>query len=266
MDDGPVGIFDSGVGGLTSINAFSEVLPHESIIYFGDTARAPYGTKSPRTVRAFSVEIADFLVCQGAKMLVAACNTTSATALDAIRAKQPGMPVQGIIEPCAEKIAKECTADNSIGIIATPVTVASKAYETNIHRLAPQLNVHAHACPAFVPLIESGAYENGGMDETVRHTLDDFIRKNDIDTLVLGCTHYPIIRGVIEKLYPGITIIDPSYALAERVKAELEQNRLTASEWPGRRTFYASDLSQKFLAVIDLLGISGDYALEQHRL
>lgn len=266
MDDRPIGIFDSGVGGLTSINAFSEVLPHESIIYFGDTARAPYGTKSPRTVRAFSVEIADFLVCQGAKMLVAACNTTSSIALDAIRAKQPGMPVQGIIEPCAEKIARECTEDNSIGVIATPVTVGSKAYETYIHRLNPNLKVHAQACPAFVPLIESGAYENGGMDTTVKHTLDDFIKSNDIDTLVLGCTHYPIIRGIIEKLYPGITIIDPSFALAERVKSVLEEEDLAASEWPGRRTFYASDLSQKFLGVIDLLGISGDYVLEQHRL
>ena len=266
MDDRPIGIFDSGVGGRTSINAFSEVLPHESIIYFGDTARAPYGTKSPRTVRAFSVEIADFLVCQGAKMLVAACNTTSSIALDAIRSKQPGMPVQGIIEPCAEKIARECASDNSIGVIATPVTVASKAYETNIHRLNPELNVHALACPAFVPLIESGAYENGDMDTTVQHTLDGFIRENNIDTLVLGCTHYPIIRGIIEKLYPGLTIIDPSYALAERVKSVLEEEGLAASEWPGRRTFYASDLSQKFLGVIDLLGISGDYVLEQHRL
>ena len=266
MDDRPIGIFDSGVGGLTSINAFSEVLPHESIIYFGDTARAPYGTKSPRTVRAFSVEIADFLVCQGAKMLVAACNTTSSIALDAIRNKQPGMPVQGIIEPCTEKIARECTKDNSIGVIATPVTVASKAYETNIHRINPELSVHALACPAFVPLIESGAYENGGMDSTVQHTLDGFIKDNNIDTLVLGCTHYPIIRGIIEKLYPGLAIIDPSYALAERVKSVLAEEGLAASEWPGRRTFYASDLSQKFLGVIDLLGISGDYVLEQHRL
>ena len=266
MDDRPIGIFDSGVGGLTSINAFSEVLPNESIIYFGDTARAPYGTKSPRTVRAFSLEIADFLVCRGAKMLVAACNTTSSIALDAIRAKMPGMPVQGIIEPCAEKIASECTEDNSIGVIATPVTVGSKAYETEIHKLAPGLKVNALACPAFVPLIESGAYENGGMDSTVQHTLDGFIKENNIDTLVLGCTHYPIIRGVIEKLYPGLNIIDPSKALAERVKKVLAENDLSASDWPGKRTFYASDLSQKFLGVIDLLGISGDYVLEQRRL
>ena len=266
MDDRPIGIFDSGVGGLTSINAFTEVLPHESIIYFGDTARAPYGSKSPRTVRAFSVEIADFLVCSGAKMLVAACNTTSSIALDAIRAKQPGMIVQGIVEPCAEKIAAECTEENSIGVIATPVTVHSKAYETYIHSLAPELNVHALACPAFVPLIESGAYENGGMDATVQHTLEGFLEENQVDTLVLGCTHYPIIRGVIEKLYPQLRIIDPSYALAEKVRSILIENDMQASEWPGRRTFYASDLSQKFLGVIDMLGISGDYVLEQHRL
>ena len=266
MDDRPIGIFDSGVGGLTSINAFSEVLPHESIIYFGDTARAPYGTKSPKTVRAFSVEIADFLVCQGAKMLVAACNTTSAIALDAIRSKQVGMPVQGIIKPCAGKIAAECTADNSIGIIATPVTVGSRAYETEIHSLAPDLKVHALACPAFVPLIESGAYEDGGMDSTVKHTLQDFLKEYDIDTLVLGCTHYPIIRGVIDRIFPGLKIIDPSFALAEQTKKMLKENDMLASEWPGHRIFYASDLSQKFLGVIDRLGISGNYVLEQHAL
>ncbi len=266
MDDRPIGIFDSGVGGLTSINAFSEVLPNESIVYFGDTARAPYGNKSPRTVRAFSREIADFLVKQGAKILVAACNTSSSIALDHIRKEHPDIPVIGVIKPCAAKIAAECTDENSIGVIATPVTVDSRAYETEIRLLAPKFNVHAQACPAFVPIIESGAFRTPAMDAAISHSLDDFIRNYAVDTLVLGCTHYPLIRPNIEKLYPQLRIIDPSVALAEEAKRLLTEKDMLASDWQGTRTFYASDMSSKFLGIIEMLGINGDYVLKQHVL
>lgn len=266
MDDRPIGIFDSGVGGLTSINAFSEVLPNESIVYFGDTARAPYGTKSPGTVRAFAREISDFLVKQGAKILVSACNTTSSIALDEIRKRHPDIPVIGVIKPCAALIAEECTEDNSVGVIATPVTVESRAYEKEIRRINSSLNVHALACPAFVPIIESGAFRTPAMDAAIEHSLSGFIREYGIDTLVLGCTHYPIIRPNIEKLYPRLRIIDPSAALARRAKQLLTENDMLASEWQGSRIFYASDLSSKFLGIIELLGISGDYVLKQHAL
>lgn len=266
MDDRPIGIFDSGVGGLTSINAFSEVLPHESILYFGDTARAPYGSKSPATVVSFSKETAQFLINNGAKILVAACNTSSAIALDELRRQFPGMIVQGIIEPCAEQIASECTEEDSIGIIATPVTVQSGAYERAIHAIAPGLKVHALACPDFVPLIESGSYASKTMEAAVDHQVGQLVEEFSINVLVLGCTHYPIIRGIIEKLFPQLRIIDPSAALAKKTKQILEENDMQASEWPGQRTFYASDLSPKFLGVIEKLGIKGDYALLQHRL
>ena len=266
MDDRPIGIFDSGVGGLTSINAFSEVLPHESIVYFGDTARAPYGTKSPATVRAFSREIADFLVKQGAKILVAACNTSSSIALDAIKEDHPDIPVVGVIKPCAARIAEVCTPENSIGVIATPVTVESGAYEKEIRKLSQELNVHSIGCSAFVPLIESGAFNTPAMDAAIKHTLDEFIRENQVDTLVLGCTHYPIIRPNIEKLFPWLSIIDPSMALAMEVRRILTRYGLLASEWQGSRMFYASDLSSKFLGIIQMLGISGDYVLKQHAL
>ena len=155
MDDRPIGIFDSGVGGLTSINAFSEVLPNESIVYFGDTARAPYGTKSPATVRAFAREISDFLVKQGAKILVSACNTTSSIALDEIRKTHPDIPVIGVIKPCAALIAEECTEENSVGVIATPVTVESRAYEREINRINSEIQMTSYKAANLEVKIQS---------------------------------------------------------------------------------------------------------------
>ena len=266
MDDRPIGIFDSGVGGLTSINAFTEVLPFESIVYFGDTARAPYGSKSPATVRSFSKEIGQFLINAGAKILVAACNTSSATALDYLRESFPGMIVQGIIEPCAAQIAEECCAEDRIGIIATPVTVSSRAYETEIAKHNAELKVFSEACPDFVPLIESGAFESETMELAIDHHIGRLVNECGINVLVLGCTHYPIIRDSIERLFPGLRIIDPSVALAKKTKEILLEEGMLASDWPGRRKYFASDLSPKFLSVIERLGIKGDYALEQHRL
>ena len=266
MDDRPIGIFDSGVGGLTSINAFSEVLPFESILYFGDTARAPYGSKSPDTVRSFSKETAQFLINAGAKILVAACNTSSATALDYLRESFPGMIVQGIIEPCAQQIAAECAEEDRIGIIATQVTVNSRAYEAEIAKHNDKLQVFSEACPDFVPLIESGAFESGTMEQSIKHHVGRLVDECGINVLVLGCTHYPIIRDSIERLFPGLRIIDPSLALANKTKALLQEEDMLASDWPGWRKFYASDLSPRFLNVIERLGIKGDYSLERHRL
>ena len=266
MDDRPIGIFDSGVGGLTSINAFSEVLPFESILYFGDTSRAPYGSKSPATVRAFSKETAQFLINAGAKILVAACNTSSATSLDYLRESFPGMIVQGIIEPCAEQVAAECTEADRIGIIATQVTVNSHAYETEIAKHNDKLQVFSEACPDFVPLIEGGAFESPNMEVAIQHHVGRLVDECGINVLVLGCTHYPIIRGGIERLFPGLRIIDPSVALAKKTRQLLQEEDMLASDWPGWRKFYASDLSSKFLSVIEHLGIRGDYSLEQHRL
>ena len=266
MDDRPIGIFDSGVGGLTSINAFSEVLPSESILYFGDTARAPYGSKSPETVRSFSREIGQFLINAGAKILVAACNTSSATALDYLRESFPGMIVQGIIEPCAQQIADECTAEDRIGIIATPVTVNSRAYDTEIAKHNAELKVFSEPCPDFVPMIESGAFDSRTMETAIQHHIGRMVDECGINVLVLGCTHYPIIRDKIERMFPDLRIIDPSVALAKKTRQLLQDEGMLASDWPGWRRFYASDLSPRFLNVIERLGIKGDYSLERHRL
>lgn len=265
MDNRPIAVFDSGVGGLTSISAFKTLLPHEEIIYFGDTARAPYGSKSPDTIRSFSLQIADFLIKQNAKTLVAACNTVSSVALDEIKKEHPGIPVQGIIEPAAEEIASVCNSGNSIGIIGTVLTVRSRSYENALYALKGDLNVHSAACPAFVPLIEEGAIDSETMTEAIHHYLDRFIADNNIDTLVLACTHYPIIRSIIEKCFPALDIIDPSMALARAVKNQLTKNDMLGEKRKTEDIFCASDLSQDFINTMNRLNIKGDFTLRQHR-
>ncbi|HHX13997.1 MAG TPA: glutamate racemase [Clostridiales bacterium] len=262
MDNRPIGFFDSGLGGLTCIAPFTATLPDERIIYFGDTARTPYGSKAVSTIRSFSFEIADFLVQSGVKMIVIACNTVSSTCLYDLRARYPELPVLGIIRPAAIAAAAEGRAGKKIGVIGTKVTVRSGAYEKQIRELQSGLTISSVACPALVPLIEEGILENNIMDLTVRHYLDDFISSQSIDTLVLGCTHYPLIRTNIEKLYPKLEIIDPSQEIVNSICRTLTENELAAgpniagkdgqgaTQKPDH-TFYASDLSENFINMID---------------
>ena len=263
MDNRPIGIYDSGVGGLTSISSFFEVLPSESIIYAGDTARAPYGPKTPAQIRRFSLEIADFLAENDVKIVIAACNTSSSYAMDTIKIAHPDLLVQGIIKPCAEQIARTCGPDNSIGIIATPATVRSMAYARELHKRRGDLTVHSLACPDFVPAIESGSFTGSHMEKIVSDTLSEFVEEYRIDTLVLGCTHYPLIRGTIEELFPRMSIIDPSMALALKVKKTLEEKDMLAES--GRRTMkvYASRLTPQFEETLKMLGITAD-SIEEH--
>ncbi len=262
MDNRPLGIFDSGLGGLTCIEPLLQALPNERILYFGDTARTPYGSKSPETIRSFSLQIADYLVGQGAKMLVIACNTISSTAIPDLQARYPHIPVAGIIQPAAREIARGCKKEDSIGIIGTKVTIQSRAYEEAVSRINPALTIHAKACPAFVPLIEEGIVENEIMDLTVRHYLDDFISYHGIGTLVLGCTHYPLIRENLLKAYPAMRIIDPAQTLAQAVRETLEQQDMLAEEPGGPNVFGASDLSENFVNLIHRIIRSRDFKID----
>lgn len=247
MDNRPIGFFDSGLGGLTVIPNLLENLPNERVIYFGDTARTPYGSKAVSTIKQYATQIADFLVSKDVKMLVIACNTISATCLEDLRVRFPQIPILGIISPAARKVAAICTPENNIGIIATKVTTASGAYRERIRDFNPELRVFDKATPAFVPLIEEGIIENEIMDLTIHYYMDDFIRENSIDTMVLGCTHYPLIRKNIEKIYPGLNIINPSYEIIGRVRQILENDGTLADEDNDRENiFYASDLSENF--------------------
>ncbi len=251
MDNRPIGFFDSGLGGLTSIAPLRRALPEERIIYYGDTARTPYGSKSISTIQTFSRQITDFLIQQNVKMIVIACNTVSATCLKDLRLRHPNLPILGIIPPAAETVSKTCTKDNHIGIIGTKVTIKSHAYENLIRELNPDLSIHSTPCPAFVPLIEEGILQHEIMDLTIQHYMDHFVSYHKIDTLVLGCTHYPLIRNNIEKLYPTLRIIDPSEEIITRIQEVLREKELFAENSDAENTFFASDLSENFVNMIN---------------
>ncbi len=251
MDNRPIGFFDSGLGGLTCIPYLMKALPKERIIYFGDTARTPYGSKAPSTIRLFSMQIADFLVKEKVKMIVIACNTVSSTCLSELQQKYPRIPIVGIIGPTAEVVAKSCSNENQVGIIGTKVTIKSRAYEDLIHNMNNKLNLYTTPCPTFVPLIEEGIIHHEIMDLSIRYYLDHFISYHKIDTLVLGCTHYPLIRRNIEKIYPGLRIIDPSEEIIQNITTQLVSNDLLSEDPVYDNTFYASDLSENFVNMIN---------------
>lgn len=251
MDNRPIGFFDSGLGGLTCIPNLMKLLPQEKIIYFGDTARTPYGSKAPSTIKSFSRQIADFLVNHGAKMIVIACNTVSATCLTDLRQRHPDVPVVGVIQPAAERIVKTCSTMNKIGIIGTKATIASSAYKQQVHQLNDELELYETPCPAFVPLIEEGIIQNDIMDLTIKYYMDDFILENRLDTIVLGCTHYPLIRSNIKRLYPSLRIINPSEEVAYSIKRTLKKEDMLAKDSDFENVFYASDLSENFVNMID---------------
>jgi glutamate racemase len=250
MDNRPIGVFDSGLGGLTCIPHLFRQLPEERVIYFGDTARTPYGSKAVSTVRAYTNQIADFLASKDVKMMLIACNTISSTCLPGLQQRFPEIPILGIVDPAAHRVSEICDERNHIGIIATKVTISSGMYDQKILEYHQGLHVFSKATPAFVPLIEEGIIENDIMDLTIGYYLDDFLSENQIDTLVLGCTHYPLIRKNILRLYPKLSIVNPSYEIVEQVKKVLTQQGLLAENNDRENIFYASDLSENFVNMI----------------
>ena len=258
MDNRPIGFFDSGIGGLTCISHFQELLPNESIVYFGDTARTPYGSKSLDNIRKFSFQISDFLVSNDVKMIVIACNTISATCLNALRRRHPEIPIIGIIDPIAEKLARKENSGVEVGVIGTRVTIASGAYANMVTDRNKYVKMYSIACPAFVPLIEEGIINNRIMDLTIRHYLDDFIAKNKIKKLVLGCTHYPIIKDNIHRIYPDVELLNPSEEVVNRIIEVLEERDMFAGEKVNEDRCYASDLSDGLYNMVDRVFINND--------
>jgi glutamate racemase len=222
----PLGVFDSGIGGLTVAHAIFERLPGESVVYFGDTARVPYGPKSPETVRRYSGEILQYLLQRGVKMVVVACNTSTAHALDDLRRRSP-VPVIGVIEPGA-KAAVAATRSGRIGVIGTAGTIASGAYERAIKARRPDAIVISQACPLFVPLIEEGWFDHPATELIAREYLEPLLA-SEVDVLVLGCTHYPLLKPLLERvLGPGVRLIDSAEETAAEVARELAANGLAA--------------------------------------
>jgi glutamate racemase len=251
--DSAIGVFDSGIGGLTVANEIIRQLPSESVVYFGDTARVPYGPKSPDTVRRYSQEIADYLQSQGVKAIVIACNTATAHALAMLREKLP-IPVIGVVEPGA-RAAVKATKTNRIGVIGTVGTIKSGAYERAIRALNPDAIITARPAPLLVPLIEEGWNDHPASRLVVDEYLEPF-KSADIDTLVLGCTHYPLLKPLIANVMgSSVQLIDSAEETAAETGRTLADKGLaTADGHPASHRFIASDdplmflqLGQRFL-------------------
>ncbi|MDB4876045.1 MAG: Glutamate racemase [Gemmatimonadetes bacterium] len=242
----PVGVFDSGIGGLTVAQEVIRQLPHESVIYFGDTARVPYGPKSPDTVRRYSREIASFLNEQGVKSIVIACNTATAHALTALR-QEMDMPIIGVVEPGA-RAAVAASKRGHIGVIGTAGTIKSGAYERAIRALEPDIMITVRACPLLVPLVEEGWTEHEATRLVAKEYLQPMIDA-EIDTLVLGCTHYPLLKALIaDVLGPDVRLIDSAEETAAETARTLATANLAAeSDADPTYRFIASDDPLQFL-------------------
>jgi glutamate racemase len=250
--DSPIGIFDSGIGGLTVVKAIRAALPFEKIIYFGDTARVPYGTKSQVTIRKYAADDTAILMRYQPKLIIVACNTVSALALDVVEKVCGSIPVIGVLKAGAG-LAVEATSNNRIGVIGTQATICSNAYACTINELDPDIHVVSKACPLFVPLAEEGLIDHDATRLIARDYLAGIINQ-DIDTLVLGCTHYPILRRIIEEtIGPAIRIIDSAEAVALRTRELLEESGLLNNS--GEHALphlMVSDLPQKFSMIYKL--------------
>lgn len=241
----PIGVFDSGVGGLTVVRALMEHLPREGILYFGDTARVPYGVKSAETITQYATQITDFLVARRVKLLIVACNTMAAVAVDAIRTHSP-VPVLDVIEAGAAAAAAQ-TRSRRIGVIGTLATMDSGAYERAIRCLQPDAAIHSRACPLFVPLVEEGWLEH----PVTRLTADEYLAPllaAGIDTLVLGCTHYPLLQPLLQDVAgPSVQLVDSAHTTAQRALRLLtDMQLLNPGITPPEHRYFVTDVPQRF--------------------
>lgn len=244
----PIGVFDSGVGGLTVAREIMRQIPNERLVYFGDTARVPYGNKSKETVTKFSKQIVRFLETQKVKAIVVACNTASAYALDEIE-KELDIPVIGVVKPGA-RVAAETTRNKKVGVIATSGTIQSQIYTDYIQGIQSDIQVIGKACPLFVPLVEEGLLEDPVTDEIATRYLNE-LKDIDIDTLILGCTHYPLIRSTVGRIMGDtVTLVNPAYETARELKSLLEKEGLlnpsTQRLGTNQYQFFVSDGADKF--------------------
>ncbi len=244
----PIGVFDSGVGGLTVAREIMRQIPNERIVYFGDTARVPYGSKSKEVVTRYSRQIIRFLRTQNVKAIVIACNTASAMALEEIE-KEIDIPIIGVVRPGA-KVAADATRNGKIGVIATDATIGSNVYSEYIQQINPHVQVIGKACPLFCPLIEEGLLKDPVTDEIAMRYLTELI-DIDIDTLILGCTHYPLIRSTLGNIMGDkVTLVNPAYETARELKellmAENLLNETKVGLGANKYQFFVSDGAKKF--------------------
>ena len=253
----PIGIFDSGVGGLTVTREVMRNIPEERIVYFGDTARVPYGSKSKETILRYSRQIVRFLLSQEVKAIVVACNTASAFALEEIR-HELSVPIIGVVKPGA-KVACAATKNNRIGVIGTAATIRSRSYEKLLRQLVPGVEITARACPLFVPLVEAGYVDHSeeSRQQVTKLVIAQYlteVREAGVDTLILGCTHYPLLKTMIgEFMGQSVTLVDPAKTAAHHLEQMLSERGLRAAqEHEGQAHFYVSDVPDSFVQTADL--------------
>ncbi len=240
-----IGVFDSGIGGLTVLKEIRKVLPNEKIFYFGDTARVPYGEKTKELITRYSKEIVEFLLDKEVSAIVVACNTATALALEELK-KTFKIPIVGVIKAGA-KTAINTTKSGNIGVIGTKATVNSKRYEEEIKKLSKKnIKVIEKACPLFVPAVEEGILDGKLVDQIIKTYLDDF--EKGIDTLILGCTHYPLLKSAIGKIYTDLNIVDPARETALDLKEILEEKNLLKNDATKTKEveYYVTDGKDKF--------------------
>ncbi len=245
-DNRPIGVFDSGLGGLTVVNALKKSLPNENIIYFGDTARVPYGDKSKENIIRFGHENCEFLIDKGVKLIIVACNTVSAVATEILKEKFAPIPVIGVLKAGVSEAIKQDEIQNIV-IIGTRGTINSDAYRKEIHKVRSDIIVESVACPLFVPIVEEGLTENNIADMAISLYLSSYL-KNKPDEIVLGCTHYPLLIDKINDFFNSdVNIIDSATACAKYAENFLEKNSLSASiKQNGLCKYYVSDLPSNF--------------------
>jgi len=245
--DNAIGVFDSGIGGLTVLHRIMEVLPREHTVYLGDTARAPYGTKSVETVLRYSFENSDFLVEKGVKIVVVACNTSTAIALTRLQ-ENLSIPVVGVIEPGVKGALKK-SRNKKIGVIGTDATIQSGAYSHALKLADSKIEVYSRACPLFVPLVEEGWTDNAVVEMTVEAYLGS-LKQSGIDTLILGCTHYPLLKKAIRNfLGRGVVLVDSAEETAHAVAVALQERSLARKHGTGAHSFFVTDLPDRFIRV-----------------
>ncbi|MDP3973836.1 MAG: glutamate racemase [Candidatus Daviesbacteria bacterium] len=247
MNNNPIGVFDSGIGGLTVVKAITEKLPHESIIYLGDTARVPYGTRSKEIITKFALDLAQFLIKRKVKFLVVACNTISAVAYDAIKNSSP-VPIIGVITPAVIQ-ASRVSKNGKIGVIGTVGTIKSDTYGKLIRVLNPDAEVYSVACPLFVPLAEEG-FANNLISELATQEYLKSLKKAKVDTLILGCTHYPILYKVIQReMGNRVNLVDSSHTTAEMLEKRLKNLKLLGNNTHPKWEFYVTDAPERVYQV-----------------
>jgi glutamate racemase len=252
LRDKGIGIFDSGVGGLTVLREIRKMLPHEDIFYLGDTARVPYGNRSRNTIIKYSVQNTHFLIEMGIKVLVVACNTSSSVAINALRHKFPQLPIIGVIEPGSEQ-ANGATKSGRVGVIGTRATIGSGSYRSALHRFDRGIKVFQQACPLFVPVVEESMHRTRFAHDIARHYLQSF-KKHNIDTLILGCTHYPLLSPVIQRVVGSkVKLINSGQAVALKTREYLSKLDLLKTQGKGNIHFFVTDTPLQFKKIGRLL-------------